>query len=260
MTAGDGTAGEQPRGRFRPGARGGYGLELATTFPLLRVPQVHAGRHEAGASYRASRAERQRLKDINDVLDSLNWCAGHKTPSEPRPRIDNSGGVPPCTSQPRAEARAAEGIDDFLNGHAIVPQRAAFLELLKGRGVYDVDTTGLTLAPFSTVAAISIPLTSEGAPWLVDIAPSSALHYLESGMQRMLRSEQEYSEMLAANPVTPYWDRALLRSRRKYLRLVKSLLKRGLVGLHRPGSVKRARRFVFRAQKAGGQSAIDHRR
>ena len=252
MTAGDGTAGEQPRGRFRPGARGGYGLELATTFPLLRVPQVHAGRHEAGASYRASRAERQRLKDINDVLDSLNWCAGHKTPSEPRPRIDNSGGVPPCTSQARAEARAAEGIDDFLNGHAIVPQRAAFLELLKGRGVYDVDTTGLTLAPFSTVAAISIPLTSEGALWLVDIAPSSALHYLESGMQRMLRSEQEYSEMLAANPVTPYWDRALLRSRRKYLRLVKSLLKRGLVGLHRPGSVKgRVGLFFVHKKQAG---------
>ena len=81
---------------------------------------------------------------------------------------------------------------------------AAFLELLKGRGVYDVDTAGMTLAPFTTVSAISMPQTTAGSPWLEDVAPGTALRYLEKGTQRMLCTEQEFKELSDANPMTPY--------------------------------------------------------
>ena len=165
------------------------------------------------------------MKDINGVLESLNWCAGFPTPgSEPRSESGRSSkqrtttrqstrhnSVPAAcehssgAGQARAEARAAAGVDDFLNCDAIPSQRAAFLELLKGRGVYDVDAAGMSLAPFTTVSAISMPTSTAGSPWLVDVAPSPALHYLGKGMQRMLRTEQEFNERLAANPITPFW-------------------------------------------------------
>ena len=79
---------------------------------------------------------------------------------------DNSTACEPplAVGQAKAEARAAAGVDDFLGGEAIPSQRAAFLELLKGRGVYDVDTAGMTLAFFITVSAISMPQTTAGSP------------------------------------------------------------------------------------------------
>ena len=57
-------------------------------------------------------------------------------------------------------------------------------------------------------------------------------------MQRMLRAEHEFNDLLAANPVKPYWDQSLMNNRRKYIRLVKALYQRGLVGMHRPADVK----------------------
>ena len=224
----------RPHGPFRPGARGGYGLDLQQVFPLHRVPQVQAGRRDVGTSYRQTVAARRRLKDINGVLESLNWCAGFPTPANSKSAREQSS----ADGQASAEARAAAGVDDFLNCDAIPSQRAAFLELLKGRGVYDVDTAGLSLASFTTVSAISMPTSTAGSPWLEDVAPSPSLHYLEKGMQRMLRTQHEFNETLAANPVTPYWDRTLLRNRRKYIRLVRALLGRGLVGMHKPQHVK----------------------
>ena len=74
-------------------------------------------------------------------------------------------------------------------GEAIPSQRAAFLELLKGCGVYDVDTAGMTLAPFTTVSSISMPQTTAGSIWLSDVALGPIFQYLERGMQRMLRTE-----------------------------------------------------------------------
>ena len=143
-------------------------------------------------------SERRRVKDINGVLEALNWCAGFATPTEARARgsgmHDNSTACEPplAVGQAKAEARAVAGVDDLLGGEAIPLQRSAFLELLKGRGVYDVDTAGMTLAPFTTVSAIPMPQTTAGSPWRSDVAPGPALQYLERGTQCMLRTEQEF--------------------------------------------------------------------
>ena len=63
---GEGRAGASSRS-FRPGARGGYGLDLQKVFPLQRIPQVQAGRHGVGTSYRSTVALKRRVKDINGV-------------------------------------------------------------------------------------------------------------------------------------------------------------------------------------------------
>ena len=124
-------------------------------------------------------SERRRVKDINGVLEALNLCAGVATSTETRARgsgmHDNSTACDPplAVGQAKAGARAAAGVDDFLGGEAIPLQRAAFLELLKGRGFYDVDTAGMTLAPFTTVSAISLPQTTARSPWLSDVAMSN---------------------------------------------------------------------------------------
>ena len=54
-----------------------------------------------------------------------------------------------------------------------------------------------------TVAAVSLPDDTDGSPELVNIAPAAALHYLEQGMQRMLRSKQEFDDLVAAHPINP---------------------------------------------------------
>ena len=121
------------------------------------------------------------------------------------------------------------------------------MELVKGHGVYNVDTAGMTLAPFTTVSAISMPQTTTGSPWLEDVAPAPSLQYLEKGMQRMLSIEHEVNELSDATPITPYWDRTLKSNHRKYVRLVRTLYKRSLVGMHRARDVRGRVGICFRA-------------
>ena len=54
--------------------------------------------------------------------------------------VNSTASEPPLAAgQAKAEARATAGVDDILGGEAIPSQRAAFLELLKGLGVYAQD-------------------------------------------------------------------------------------------------------------------------
>ena len=66
-------------------------------------------------------------------------------------------------------------------------------------------------------------------------------------MQRMLSTEQEFKELSDANPITLYWDRTLKSNRRRYVRLVRTLYKRSLVGMHRARDVRGRVGFFFRA-------------
>ena len=54
----------------------------------------------------------------------------------------------------------------------------------------------------------------------------------------MLRPLSEYERLALENPVTPYWDRTLRGCRRKYVRVARALLRRGLVSLHDPRAVR----------------------
>ena len=92
-------------------------------------------------------------------------------------------------------ARVRELVDRSLPTFAIPRQRVAFLKLLRGRGVYHMRDGGLSLASFRSVSKISLPATTAGSPRFGAVVPGETRQYLENGMERMLRSRQENSEM-----------------------------------------------------------------
>ena len=152
----------------------------------------------------------------------------------------------------------ASGVDDFMDYDAIPKQQEAFRALLRGRSVYDTTATGLSLASFSSVSSVSLPATTAGAPALIDIAPSEALHYMDRKLQRMLRPAADYDRLVAENPVKPYWDRTLAGCRRKYTRFVRALYRNGLVRFVGPAACQRARRGVLRAQENAWYDEAHH--
>ena len=74
--------------------------------------------------------------------------------------------------------------------------------------------------------------------------------YLENGMERMLRSRQEISEMKERLGIIPYVDKTLASNRMRYLQLVCALMKRDLVTLIEVDEV-REHAGVFHGGKAG---------
>ena len=74
----------------------------------------------------------------------------------------------------------------------------AFLKLLRSRGVYDMHDGGLSLASFRSVSKFSMPTTSAGSPRVETVVTGETRQDLENGMERMLRSRQEISEIKGA--------------------------------------------------------------
>ena len=102
-------------------------------------------------------------------------------------------------------------LDQSLPMFAIPRQRAAFLKLLRGRGVYDAQDGGFSLASFRSVSKISTPTTTAGSPRVETVVTCETCRYLENGMERMLRSRQETTEMKERLGIIPYMDRTLAR-------------------------------------------------
>ena len=69
-------------------------------------------------------------------------------------------------------------------------------------------------------------------------------------MERMLRSRHEISEMKERLGITPYMDKTLACNRRRYLQLVRALMKRDLVTLIEVDEVREHAR-VFLVEKPG---------
>ena len=153
--------------------------------------------------------------------------------------------------QAEVEARIVEGVRDFADYDAIPKQKEAFGSLLRGRGVYDTEASGLSIASYVSVSSVSLPVTTAGSPLLTDIAPEEALHFMRGKLQRMLRSTAEYERLAAETPVTPYWDRTLRSNRRKYTRFIRALHRRGLIRFLDPQRV-RGRVGVFFVRKKSG--------
>ena len=105
----------------------------------------------------------------------------------------------------------------------------AFINLLRGRGVYDTRDGGLRLASFRSVSRISMPTTTAGTPRVETDVTGETRQYLENGMERMLRSRQEISEMKERLRITPYMDKTLASNGRRYLQLERALLNHYLV-------------------------------
>ena len=125
-------------------------------------------------------------------------------------------------------ARVRELVDRTLPTFAIPGQRAVFLKLLRGRGEHDARDGGFSLAIFRSVSRISLPSTTAGSP---RVEKGETRHYLENGMERMVRCRHKVVEMKEKAGITPYMDRTLASNRKRYLQLVRALMKRDLVNL-----------------------------
>ena len=144
-----------------PGPRPGAGL-----FPLppLRAP-CGVDLSECGV-----RARRRILHDANLCVKSLNWLAGPSTASS----LDLLG------SSPRLAALhlevAARVCRQCFEHRSLVPPplpKEAFLELLRGRGLYETEAAYATLAPYKG-KLVSLPGSVKEAPSLESLLPDDA--------------------------------------------------------------------------------------
>ena len=71
-----------------------------------------------------------------------------------------------------------KAVDDFHDYDAIPKQQEAFASLLRGRGVYNIESSGLSIAAYTRVSCVSMPSSTSGAPLLSEIAPEEARQYL----------------------------------------------------------------------------------
>ena len=76
-----------------------------------------------------------------------------------------------------------------------------------------------------------MPTTTAGSHRVETAVTGETRQYLENGMERMLRSRQEISEMKERLRIIPYMDRTLSSNQRRYLQPVRALLKRDTVHL-----------------------------
>ena len=120
----------------------------------------------------------------------------------------------------------------------------------RGRGVYDTCDGGLSLASFRSVSKISMPTTTAGSPRVETVVTGETRQCFEHGMERMLRSRQEISEMKERLGIIPHMYRTLASNQRRYLQLVRAFMKRDMVNLIEADEV-RERVGVFWLEKPG---------
>ena len=194
-------------------------IELANVFPLplMRAPP--------GRGRRATRRLRH-ARECNETLEGLNWFAGFM-PNQP---AENSF---PCNAfQEKVWARVDQLVYEMGPPSETPSSQAAFQELLRGRSVYGIGADGgLSLATFRSPSQVSMSDDVASVPSVLDLVPDSD-HYFGQGMQRMLRTCDDYKELCEKlGPVKVYTDRKLLASREKYLSLIRRLVESGLFRL-----------------------------
>ena len=155
-----------------PAPAHGFGVDLPQIFPLPLPRQLHhEKRSGAPADARSERAQRAKRRDVRSTFSSINWCAGY--------RASKAGSHPPLACglrdseasriQAEVETRVSTAVDDFHDYNAIPTQQQAFRDLLRGRGVYDAEASGLSIATYTRVSCVSMPLTTRGAHNLVTL-------------------------------------------------------------------------------------------
>ena len=231
---------------------GRCGVKLDGLFPLHLLKDA-GGRPVGRTRVRRWRQEVRQVADQDALITSLNWCAGCNTPTA---RIDPALCGPGLRS---VYARIMGLVSDTAPVAAIPNRRAAFLELLRGRCVYDQRDGGLNLVSFRSVSRISLPSSTAGSPAVETVVSDAARQFLGGDLQRMLRSNDEVKALKEAKKITPYMDRILATSRRRYLQVIRALLKRDMVTMLDPSEVHEHVGLFFGGEERQGDPEVDHR-
>lgn len=151
--------------------------------PLVHEPSPPLTSRGAGSSQRRTRAVARR---VNEAVRGLDWLAGFRVP-------DAHGRASLVCSLARIDEEVLERIwrtvarrDPQVSPGGLGEPATA---LLKGRSVYADGADPASLASYGAVP-VSLPVSTDGAPWLEDVVDDEGRHYLLD-LQCMLRSEDD---------------------------------------------------------------------
>ncbi len=199
-----------------PGGAASLSSGARQLFPLPKLPGPERAPHRCRRTCRR-RAEAGRLASLtNEAIAALNYMSGF---------VDETGGAPRATSEMQREviARTEDLARLVMRAHPDAPsQRAAYMELLRGKAGYDLDFAGTTLSPFH-IDRVSLPSDLSGAPNIVGVPGDADRTLVEVEAQPFLRDPAEVGEWLAEAPREPYTDPALSKHPRVYGQFLKKL-------------------------------------
>ena len=218
-------------------------VELEQLFPLPTIVPPKCHQSLGGHARARQRIRRHFVGEANSAIDALNWYAGSRTSRE----VKTYDELTPLQQQVTARV---EGLVEAMHDStiAIPAPQAAFSELLRGRSCYDEQpSAGLNVARYTTAENISLPASLIGAPFLDEILPTSLHQYLGDAMERMLKTTDEL-EM--GEEIRAHWDQRLASHRPAYVRLMRYLIRLGIVMPVKAGSA-REQLGLFFVKKSG---------
>ena len=155
-------------------------------FPLPCVTGESFGSGRGRAARQRDSKFKHELKDVNDALCALNWCAGYSEWGSPSKSLHVASLRSEIAARATALARDQPVDSDALS------DEPSFRSMLKGRAPgYEGDSTNVNLAPYHK-KMLSLPEDISGAKKLETITSDTALRYLEGYSERMLLSVDEY--------------------------------------------------------------------
>ena len=218
-------------------------VELEQLFPLPTIVPPKCHQSLGGHARARHRIRRHFVGEANSAIDALNWYAGSRAGREVKTHEE----LTPLQQQVTARV---EGLVEAMHDStiAIPAPQAAFSELLRGRSCYDEQpSAGLNVARYTTAENISLPASLNGAPFLDEILPTSLHQYLGDAMERMLKTTDEL-EM--GEEIRAHWDQRLASHRPAYVRLMRYLIRLGIVMPVKAGSA-REQLGLFFVKKSG---------
>ena len=218
----------------------------AQLFPL---PSMKRLGHEKSLSLN-SKERRGVLRDCDLGIDSLNWLAGSaRRPLSGRASSSTASRVHRLHEEVQDDVEAAT-LSWYGRGPRISSQ-AAIAKLLRGRGVYS-QPANAGMVPLNP-QTLSVPVSLDGAPSVLAVAPAGESDLLRDFEKRMLRSPEEVAEMNQQLGEARHYVDPGLRNRRRYANFIRKLCKVGLVSFSR---TCRCRIGVFAVSKKNGSQRL----
>jgi len=188
-----------------------------------------------------------------EAVSALNFLAGF-----------TEADVPPAEAAEEVHAEVLARVEGLVQraqrarAGAPSPQEA-FRDLMRGRAGYDLDLTGVTLAPFHT-DHVSLPEDLSGSPYITDLLGEGDRQLLEVAAEPLLRSADDAEEHLKYAPDRPYQDPVLSRQRRHYVRFIRRLDRLGMLRWRRDRIESIGLFFVYKKDKVQRRMILDARR
>ena len=192
---------------------------VSDVLPLPRCGEEDKPRSELSRGTRQRVCRRARVVTrTNECIDALNWLAGSPNAADPA-----------FSSSVQRDVLAHIGSCIREPTEPVPSEEASARALLASRAGYEVSEPGANLAPFKR-GSVSLPGETDSAPFATDVLPEKARRMLEGFEEYMLKSSEEYMEVIDHGvPIKPYMDPVLKNNPGTYRKFIGDLDKRGLL-------------------------------